>query len=236
MKYLQFSNQKYKGKRLVAFIGENAPVDPEETKLKLKPLFIRTDEYKKQQEFSAQKAALMAEQIKVNKKYNRKVNLKTGKFRGSRQEKDELHAEFHEIGRKLEELESEIVEHAKKADEAYRQLFQEHKVCSAPRGAILLDKEALKKWSDLFSKLQSDECLCEDGEIVFLADLEAERIAGLSETEKEREKNDIFARKVRAAIQFKNELEIQGDEEALKKSQEWLKLEKAKIEEQYASS
>lgn len=64
--------------------------------------------------------------------------------------------------------------------------------------------------------------------------LEKERIAGLSAQKKAAEKEAVIAGLVARAGLMKSELEVKGDNKALKTSQDWLAAETAKVEIKYA--
>ena len=66
-----------------------------------------------------------------------------------------------------------------------------------------------------------------------IAQLEAERIAGLSVTDKAKEKESVIASLKTQAVQMRMGLEIQGDKDALSKSQEWYNEEVQKVEVKY---
>lgn len=64
--------------------------------------------------------------------------------------------------------------------------------------------------------------------------METERITALSIVEKETEKSNALAVLLGRATMMRSELEILGDPDALKKSQEWLADETILVEEKYA--
>ena len=66
-----------------------------------------------------------------------------------------------------------------------------------------------------------------------IAQLEAERIAGLTTAQKAEEKARKIEGLLLQSIQMKAGLEIQGDKDALKKSQDWYNAEVSKIEALY---
>lgn len=66
-----------------------------------------------------------------------------------------------------------------------------------------------------------------------IAQLEAERIAGLSASDKAKEKESIIAGLKTQAVQMRMGLEIQNDADALKKSQDWYKAEVEKVTVKY---
>ena len=63
--------------------------------------------------------------------------------------------------------------------------------------------------------------------------LETERINKMSKADKAKEKEQIESGLRAQAVQMRNELEIAGDKDALKKAQDWLAAELAKIDEKY---
>lgn len=235
MKYLQFQG-KYKDEKIVAFIGENPPIEPIETKRIVQSRFEKTPEFQKHQELAEQKKNLMTEQIALIKAYNKHLNPLTGKFVGNRKEAEKIKIDYAKVGQKLENLESMIIDQSLKAEAIYKQIFVENAVYSTPRNAKLLKKGDLKRWNDLFQKAGKDHILTESGNMVSKIQVEIERISNLSDDKKEAEKNQLIGRATRQAMQMRNQLEIEGHTDALEKSQEWLKVEKEKIEEQYASS
>lgn len=233
-KYLQFQG-KYKNERIVAFIGENPPIEPIETKRVAQSRFEKTEEFRKHQELAEQKKNLMAEQIVLIKAYNKHLNPLTGKFVGNRKEAEKIKIDYAKVQQKLEDLELVLVDQTLKAEAVYKQIFVENAVYSTPRNAKLLKKGDLKIWNDLFQKAGKDHILTESRNMVSKIQVETERIANLPKDEKEVEKNQLIGRATRQAIQMRSQLEIEGHADALEKSQEWLKVEKGKIEEQYAS-
>lgn len=66
-----------------------------------------------------------------------------------------------------------------------------------------------------------------------IVQLEKDRIAALTLTEKEEEKNNVLAGLLREASIMKSELEILEDPDALQKSQDWYNTEVLKVEEKY---
>lgn len=92
------------------------------------------------------------------------------------------------------------------------------------------------KWSKREITKIGDEL--KPGEITEINDeiitqLEAERIAGLTPLEKSKEKAVIIQGLLAESIQMKTGLEIQGDKDALKKSQDWYNVEVSKVDEKY---
>ena len=66
-----------------------------------------------------------------------------------------------------------------------------------------------------------------------IAQLEAERIAALSASDKAKEKEAVIASLKTQAVQMRMGLEIQNDADALKKSQDWYNAEVSKVEIKY---
>ena len=92
------------------------------------------------------------------------------------------------------------------------------------------------KWSKreitkLGDEIKSGEITEVNEEIV--AQLEAERIAGFSASDKAKEKESVIAGLQYQAVQMRMGLEIQNDSEALSKSQDWYNAEVNKVEEKY---
>lgn len=67
-----------------------------------------------------------------------------------------------------------------------------------------------------------------------IAQLEVERIASLTPTERNKEKAAIIQGLLAESINMKTGLEIQGDSQALKKSQDWYNAEVKKVEALYS--
>lgn len=233
MYYLQFANITYNEKRIISCIGDNPPIDPEETKKNIRNLFEQTLEFQKQQELSQEKLEFYNQLDFLDSAYNKKVNRRTGKFMGSKKEKEKIYSQFLEIKEKLVQLEQKIIDHAKITEEIYKDLFKQNAIYSTPRNAKLLTIEESRKWFEKFQSLKFEERLSEDGTIVTKKDIEKERISKLSNNEKIIEKESKINALMNQVIQMRNKLEIQGDEKALEKSQEWYNLEKAKIEKLY---
>lgn len=94
------------------------------------------------------------------------------------------------------------------------------------------------KWSKREITKIGDEI--KSGEITeindeIIAQLEAERIASLSASDKVKEKESIIASLKTQAVQMRMGLEIQNDKDALKKSQDWYNSEVGKVEIKYGS-
>lgn len=235
MKYLQFKNAKYKGQRIVHFIGSDTPVDPEMTKIKVDPLFKKSTEFAEQAELAEQKFALMKRQIAINARYNENVNHETGHWRGPKELQDKLKQEFLSLNEPLADIEKQLVEHAKICEAKQRRLRIENAVYSAPGNSILLDSEQALKWKKLISEKGDDRILLENEKYVSFAEIEAERVAGLSPAAREHEMKLKIGEVMAQSMHLRNQLEISGDGEALTKAQEWFAAEKAKIERQYTS-
>jgi hypothetical protein len=86
-------------------------------------------------------------------------------------------------------------------------------------------KETLEIWENELTDEQKNEIIIQ---------VEAERIIGLTQEEKEAEKNIMIDNALKASVQMRNELEILGDPDALQKSQDWYNAEVVKIEEKYS--
>jgi hypothetical protein len=65
------------------------------------------------------------------------------------------------------------------------------------------------------------------------AEIEADRVAALPADLKLKEKEKLMALAIKAAADMRSELEIQGDPDALKESQDWYKAEVARIKKLY---
>ncbi len=228
MHYLQFSNRRYKGQRIVKCISDKAPIDPEETKKKIQPVFEKSEEYKKQQELSAQKVALFKEQHSLNVEYARSFESSSKVKR-----REQIKKRYEAINQELAVLEDKLIEHSKITERTYQELFQKKAVYSTPRNALLIDKEKKEYWEKALQSLKPSELILMDKTIITLEQIEIERIASLTDEKKEKEKNGLIAMAMSQAIQLRNQLEILNDEKALDKSQKWFEAEKAKIEEQY---
>lgn len=68
-----------------------------------------------------------------------------------------------------------------------------------------------------------------------IAQLEAERIAGLTAAQKAEEKESVIASLKTQAVQMRMGLEIQNDSDALQKSQAWYNAEVSKVEIKYGA-
>lgn len=229
MDYLQFSNRKYKDQRIVKYLNNNAPIDPEETKQKIRPLFEQSKEFKKQQKLALQKSQLHKRQQELISQYSGKIRYRVLDAK----KRIEIKEEYIEIGEKLKILEKQIVDHAKNTENIYRKLFKINAVYSAPGNAILLNNQKMKHWNKLIQNLKNGELLLEDGTVITKKQFEKERISNLSDDEKAYELQSGLAQKIRLATQMRNNLEIQKDLDALKKSQDWFAAEKEKLEELY---
>lgn len=234
MKYLQFSSHKFKDQRIVAFIGNDPPTDPEATKQIVRPLVEQTEEYRQQQEFAAKKLELHKKQNELNSEYHQYYNPSAIiKWQGLPGRQKEIQIEYVQIQRELEDLEKEIVEHAKKCDEIWKQIRIDNAVCLAPRNAVLLDDDESKKWGDLINQKRLDQHLLENGEIISNEEIELERIAELTPEARQAEKEAQLSGALGMSMHLRQELEIKGDSDALTKAQEWYKLESEKIEKRY---
>lgn len=94
------------------------------------------------------------------------------------------------------------------------------------------------KWSKreitkIGDEIKSGEITEVNDEII--AQLETERIAGLTLAQKAEEKARIISGLLAQSIQMKTGLEIQGDSAALQKSQDWYNAEVSKVEEKYGA-
>jgi hypothetical protein len=86
-------------------------------------------------------------------------------------------------------------------------------------------KDTLEIWEDELTEEQKTEIVNQ---------VEADRIAGLTEEEKTAEKEQLINGLLREAAIMKSELEIQSDPNALQKSQDWYSAEVLKVEEKYS--
>jgi hypothetical protein len=94
------------------------------------------------------------------------------------------------------------------------------------------------KWSKreitkIGDEIKSGEITEVNDEII--AQIESERIAALTPTERNKEKAVIIQGLLAESINMKAGLEIQGDSQALKKSQDWYNAEVSKVELKYGS-
>jgi hypothetical protein len=254
MFFLQFSEEKYQGKKIVRFIGQDAPIDPEETKKIIAPLFEKTPEFEEQQQLGKLKFELSKQQHDINVAYQ-KTNEKeqraelTSQLITDRTEelakleiqiieqlkktKSDLTVEHARRTEELIELEAQINEHSVKVRKVQHDLFKEHAIYSAPGNAILINEEDFKHWSALFQKLKPDEFLLENKEIITYRQKDKERIANLSPKQRKEDQHNKLERALIESVKMRNRLEILGDKEALKKSQMWYRKEKASIDQQY---
>jgi hypothetical protein len=233
MHYIQFSDRTFKGQRIVAFLGSDAPSDPEMTKQKVIPLFEGSEENQKLKELGEQKKKLMNDQRALLCDFNANTNKQTHRWAGIPGRDKMIQAEYGEIGNKLNELEKEIQQQSRICDRKLMQLRVENAVYVAPRNAVLIDDEDLKKWDGLTSKRKLGQHILENGDFVTDEELESERISNLSPEAKEQERQAKENQLVAASIRMRNELEIKGDKNALEKAQEWYQSELEKIGEQY---
>lgn len=234
MRYLQFSNQKFKDQRIVAFIGNDPPTDPEATKQIVRPLVEKTEEYRQQQEFAAKKLELHRQQGELNAEYHQHFNHATKKWQGLPGRQNEIQTEYVRIGKELEDLEKEIVEHAKICDEVWKQIRIDNTVCLAPGNAILIDDEESQKWGDLINQKRIGQHLLESGEIISDEEIELERLAALTPEKRQAEKEVHLSDAMIKSMHLRQELEIKGDSDALTKAQDWYKLESERIEKRYS--
>lgn len=234
MLYLQFSNKSYKGKKIIQYIGDDPPIDPEETKKILTRYVEKTKEFRIQQKLIESKADVNAKQYAIYRQYNAKMHPKTRKFLGTKSEESELKSEFLQNKKELENIELEIIKHAKIMDEIRASLLKEYAIYSAPRNAKLILEKDAKPWIANFNNLKKDEFLLDDNTIITSNDLELDRISNLSGSGRLFEKNRAIERKISEALRMRNQLEVQGDLKALEKSQEWLRKEKEIIEQRYS--
>jgi hypothetical protein len=234
-RYLQFRKEKFKDQRIVAFVGSNAPIDPEETKQKIAPLVEQTPEFAKQQELAARKNELTTQQYRLIAAFNKLRNPLTGQFVGDPKKRQELNAKYAEIQPKLNALETEIIEHSKQTEKVNREIFSANAVYSAPRDAVLIDKDQAKHWSDLIQNVRKNDFLLENGDIVAQDEIEADRIANLSPAERLLEKERSLQTILAQATQMRSQWEIEGHADALEKSQDWYRLAKEEIEAKYTS-
>jgi hypothetical protein len=94
-------------------------------------------------------------------------------------------------------------------------------------------KWAKREITKIGDEIKSGEITEANDEII--AQLETERIASLTPTERNKEKAVIIQGLLTQSIQMKSGLEIQGDSQALKKSQDWYNAEVSKVELKYGS-
>jgi hypothetical protein len=222
--YLQFAKVRYKDKRIASFVSDGAPVDPEASKRKVRPLIEQTPEFLEQKRLSDQKGQWSIQQGRLDIKYRSTRN---------RAKKAQITAEYIKVGEDLEKIEQELISQAGVVEKVYQKIFRENSVFSAPRNAMLLSETEAKEWKRAFEKLGPGDFLLEDKTIVSHNQLEEERIGALSDEEFQKERDALIMRKTQLAAQLRSELEIQGIPDALTKAQDWFRTEKAKIEEQY---
>jgi len=234
MDYLQFSDLQFRGKKIVSFVGTEAPIEPIETARLVKPLILDSDEYKKQQELTAKRGELMREQHELNLEFKKKYNPKLKKYTGPKHEESRIQTEFSKKAELIKELEIEIEENAKLIDQKTLELRHENSVCSAPRNSILLNKAESKSWRKKLNETNSNEFLLEDGTLITKKEFELDRISQLSEAEKQAEKKSRLVGAVAQASKMRGDWEIQGVPDALEKAQKWYEKEKQLIEERYA--
>lgn len=225
MFYLQFQNQKYKDQRIVAFVGANPPIDPEETKIKIQPLILESDEFKAHQKLADSKMELLNRHQKLLDEYRI--------HRRNATKVKEINDEYALVGTQLNELEPQLVSSFEQIEAKRYKLFNKHAVHSAPGNSILISDDDAKEWLKLLHSVKQNELLLENKEIIKKEQFEISRISELSNEKKQNEKTIKISLLVKKAIAMRSELEIQSDPEALTKSQQWFNAEKQKIEDLY---
>lgn len=86
-------------------------------------------------------------------------------------------------------------------------------------------KGTLEIWEDELTEEQQGEIIIQ---------IEIDRMEALTPEEKEAEKIMMLDAALKQSVQMRNELEIQGDPDALQKAQDWYNAEVVKIEEKYS--
>jgi hypothetical protein len=236
MRYLQCDpRRKYHGKRVVLYLGDKASIDPESTKHKIKPLVEATPEYKKLGELATRKRMFIDKQQRLLNKHKKLLDPITGRPAAIDQSAErKIQVEYIQIAPKLEAIEKELNAHIPEMEAARLKILKENAVYFTPKDAVLLSPAEAGDWWHRIADLAEDELILESGEVIKQADFETARVEELSQEEKLKEKKAKIGQTLAAAIQFQTELEIIGDKDALQKAQEWCKLEREKIEEQYS--
>jgi hypothetical protein len=224
MQYLQFSDFKYKGHRIVSYIGRDAPIDPEETRKRIAPIIAQSELTTKRVKLVKKKKKLTLYLYQLDVDARRKI--------GNKAAINELFARTKE---ELKKIEEKLRILAEQYDSELRDTMIEHAICAPPRNAALIDKGKESYWNNLIQKVKEDEILLETGAIIAKKQIEKERIASLSQEQKKLEIEVLLGEVMLKATMMRSQLEISGDKEALTKSQEWFRIEKAKIEKQYTS-
>jgi hypothetical protein len=120
----------------------------------------------------------------------------------------------------------------------HRELLETHGVRFYTPGVEEIDEETSEMLTSKFAGLGSDELLLIDGTVIKANEikdqLEAERIAALTQEEKHAEKKRMLDEALTDSVIRRQKYEIQKRAEPLADAQQWYEAQCEKIEEKYA--
>lgn len=205
MKY--FTTRKIGEYEIITGFGQ-APIDPEMTKQKIEPM------------------------LKESKEWEALFNLGQKKFALMQQLSKSKSPKYEQLQQNLFTVETDLLSADQEFLKKRKELYQEHAVYAQPADGILINSDIRKEVYKKFIN-KKNGYVTSSGDFVSKEEVEKSYIASLTKEEKNNRTQHELAKALSESVTLKNELEVTGDPDAVKKSMDYYNEKKKTIEEKY---
>lgn len=172
--------------------------------------------------------------LKESKEWENLFNLGQKKFGLMRKLSKAKSPEYEAIQQDLASVEQQILNADNEFLKKRRKLYEEHAVYSQPADGIMVNNDEKKELINKFINANvKGNYVTLDGNIVTRQEVMQSEIDCLTKEQKNNRKQHELTKALSASVQMKNELEVTGDPDAVKKSMDYYNEQKEKIDRKY---